>query len=144
MISQKEIRTYLKQVKKNCPSSFRKKLAGELESSLFDYVDGHPDSTMEDIVVHFGLPERYVREYIRALDDSVCQKIVSRSKRIKRCVLIGTIIAVLIVAGAAIKLVQIISESTVYSWEVIVTDEGREEIISDGDGDNDNDTIPPS
>ena len=97
---------YLKQVKKYCPLSFRKKLITELKNDLLDFLENHPDSTLENIYQHFGTPETFASEYILAMDNEQRQELINRSKWNKRCVLAGVILIVLIIFTAAVWIVH--------------------------------------
>ena len=69
MNSQKEVKRYLKTAEKNCTGSFKKKLRTDLKNHLYDYIEENPDSSFEDIVHHFGEPDKFADEYILAMDD---------------------------------------------------------------------------
>lgn len=120
-MKQQLIDLYLKQVKKYCPLSFRKKLITELKSDLLDFLNDHPDSTLENIYQHFGTPETFASEYILAMDNEQRQKLIHRSKWNKRCVLAGAILIVLIIFTAAVWIVHENSQHVLlyYSEEII-------------------------
>lgn len=109
MNSQKEVKRYLKTAEKNCTGSFKKKLRTDLKNYLYDYIEEKPDSSFEDIVHHFGEPDKFADEYILAMDDMTRKKLISRNKWIRRTVIIG-VIAVFVIA--VITAIWIITENS--------------------------------
>ena len=109
MNSQKEVKRYLKTAEKNCTGSFKKKLRADLKNYLYDYIEENPDSSFDDIVHHFGEPDKFADEYILAMDDMTRKKLISKSKWIKRIVIIG-VIAVFVIA--VITAIWIITENS--------------------------------
>lgn len=109
MNSQKEVKRYLKTAEKNCTGSFKKKLRADLKNYLYDYIEENPDSSFEDIVHHFGEPDKFADEYILAMDDMTRKKLISRNKWIRRTVIIG-VIAVFVIA--VITAIWIITENS--------------------------------
>lgn len=131
MTRQEIISSYLRQVRRSCPFSFRKKLITDLESHLSDYFDDHPCSTLEDVINHLGHPEKIADECLLAMDDTVRQRILNKTKWIKRSILIGISVIVLITAFTAVYTLISISETRVYYIQEYVIDEG---IISNSGG----------
>ena len=121
-MKQNLIDLYLKQVKKHCPSSFRKKLMTELKSNLLDFLDDYPDSTLEDICRHFGSPETFSSEYILTMDDEQRQKLINHSKWNRRCVLAGIILIVLIILTTAVWIIHENSQHVTPYYHEIITD----------------------
>ena len=76
MTQQKIISSYLRQVKWNCPFSFRRKLITDLKSHLFDYFDDNPGSTYEDITNHLGPPEKFADEYLLVMEETARKKAI--------------------------------------------------------------------
>ena len=60
----KLIKKYLKETKKNCPYALRKHLDAELKTSLIDFCESQDDPTMGTIEKRFGNPKQYAAEYI--------------------------------------------------------------------------------
>ena len=75
MVSQREISQYIKAAGKGCPFSFRRKLTADLQNSLSDFLDTRPECTMEDVLLHFGSPEKFADEYVMTLDTVARQKL---------------------------------------------------------------------
>lgn len=119
MKKSKETSLYLKQVSKKCPVSFRKRMMMDIESSLSDYSDEHPNCTIDDIVQHFGTPEKFADEYILALDEKSREKLLSKAKWLKWGFLIGIVIFLIIVAIAAIWIIFENSQIAGYYYEHI-------------------------
>lgn len=118
MTNQTEIKHYLNQVKKHCPYPVRKKLMEELESNLSDFLEQYPDSTITDIVEHFGSPEKFADEYILAMDESRRRGILRKSKWIKRMIFIAALLILLVITVTAVWIVHENSQDvTVYYTE---------------------------
>ncbi len=123
MIKSAQISAYLKQAGKNCPFSFRKRLRMDLKNNLSDYLEENPDSTMEDVMQHFGSPEKFADEYVLAMDDKLRKKTVFKAKCVKRSVLIGVIVIVLTVVITAAWIITENSQTAgVYYSEGIIED----------------------
>lgn len=105
MHEQAVIKSYLKRAGKNCPHSFKRKLTEDLKSHLYDYIDENPNASFDDIVEHFGLPEKFSDEYILAMEDDTRKKLISKNKWIKMAFLIGVTIFVIIVAVTSIWII---------------------------------------
>lgn len=117
MIMQKEMIKYLKQVRKNCPHSFRNKLMTDLKNNLSDYLDENPSSTFDDVVNHFGMPQKFADEYILAMDEDTRKKLITKTKWLKRGILIGSTILLIIVAITAIWIIVENSQTAGYYYD---------------------------
>lgn len=133
-MKQKEIRAYLKKVKRYCPRSFWKKLAPELEGNLLDFQERNPDCTIAEIIGHFGAPETFGYSYILAMEDGERRKMIRQSQRTKRIVLAVAIAGVLTVAAEVIWFVHRNSENAVRSYEVWIEydNTGEKERVNEG------------
>ncbi len=123
MTQQKIISIYLKQVKRNCPFSFRKKLISDLKNHLFDYFDDNPGSTLEDIKNHLGPPERFTDEYLLVMDETTRKKAICKAKWIKYSILSGIASIVLIIAVTAVMMLVEISQTRVYYYNEYITED---------------------
>lgn len=121
MINKKEIKNYLKKAGKNCPPEFRKKLIKELENNISDYIEENPQSATEDILKHFGEPEKFACEYILSMDENDIKKSVLKSKWIKRSVITGISLLILIAVITSAWIIHDNSKSAgVYFKETII------------------------
>ena len=111
MVSQKEISKYIRRVGKGCQFSFRRKMIMELQNNLSDFLDGHPECTMDDVLSHFGTPEKFADEYILAMEVADRQKILRKTKLVKKGVCTGVAMVILIVMATAILIVHENSQS---------------------------------
>lgn len=121
MTNQTEIKHYLNQVKKHCPYPLRKKLIKELESNLSDFVEQYPDSTMTDIIEHFGSPGKFTDEYILAMDEPERQRIVQKSKWMKRLILLAALLILLIISVTAVWIIHENSRNLSYYYYEEIT-----------------------
>lgn len=117
------VSSYLKQVKKNCPFTIRKKLITNLKAHLFDYLDDNPESTIEDIINHLGPPEKYADEYLLVMDETTRKKSIQKNKLIKYCILFGTIAILFSIALTAVIMLIKISQIRVYYYYEYVTED---------------------
>lgn len=124
MSIQKEISEYIRQVGKSCPYSFRRKLLSELQSNLSDFLSVHPDCTMEDVLSHFGSPEKFADEYILAMDSIGRQTMLQKGRFFKKVVCVGMTLVLLIVISAAAWIVHENAQSVgdYYTEEIHVLD----------------------
>ena len=83
MVNEQDLSKYIRQAGKGCPFFVRKRLTAELRSNLSDFLDAHPEYTMEDVRAHFGVPEKFADEYLLTLDESTRQKYIHSAKFIK-------------------------------------------------------------
>ena len=123
MTQQKIISSYLRQVRKNCPFSFRKKLIADLRSHLFDYFEDHPAATYEDITNHLGPPNKFADEYLLAMDETARKKAIQKTGWVKWSVLTGIATIVLIIAVTAVGMLIEISQKRVYYYHEYVTED---------------------
>ena len=126
MTRQEIVSSYLRQVRRNCPFSFRRKLITDLESHISDYLDDNPGSTLEDVINYLGQPEKIADECLLAMDEIARQRILDKTKWIKRGILIGISIIVLITACTAFYTLFKISETRVYYIQESITNEDAE------------------
>ena len=122
MTQQKIISSYIRQAKKNCPFSFRKKLGIYLKNHLCDYFDDHPNSTFNDITNRLGPPEKFADEYLLYTDETTRKKILQKTKWFKRSILIGITAIVLIWTVIATGILIEISKKRVHYYYEYVTE----------------------
>lgn len=79
----KLIKKYLKETKKNCPYALRKHLDAELKTSLIEFCETQDDPTMGTIEKRFGNPKQYAAEYFSLGEASDIDKKLNHSKRLK-------------------------------------------------------------
>lgn len=123
MTQQKIISIYLKQVKRNCPFYFRKKLISDLKNYLFDYLDDNPGSTLEDIKNNLGPPEKFADEYFLVMEETTRKKTICKAKWVKYSILFGIASIVLIIAVTAIMMLVKISQTRVHYYNEYVTED---------------------
>lgn len=128
MVEQREITNYVRQAGDGLPFAVRRKLRTDLQNSLSDFLDTRPDRTMDDVVEHFGSPEKFMDEYVLAMEPARRRKLLRKAKWFKRTVCIGIAVAVLIVATGTIWIVRENSRTVGYYYteEVIELDENRQ------------------
>ena len=121
MISQKEIKGYLKKVKKNCPYSLRLRLSAELESAILEYAEENPDKDLADLISRFGKAEKYAEEYLMNMPIAERTKILKKGKTIITAVIVGVIAVVLIVASTAVWIIYDDHRTDIDHVEIYIT-----------------------
>ena len=121
MTQQKIISGYLRQVKRNCPISLKKKQMTDLESCLWDYLEDHPDSTYEDLVNHLGAPEKFADGLILTMDATARRKAIQKTRWVKLCCIFTAAVILLIASATAIGLIHAKLETQVYYYYEYVT-----------------------
>ncbi len=114
-MTEKLIRQYLKETKKNVACSAKRKRAflAQLEAGLRELAQETDDLTMEQLTEAFGTPQQQAQSFMETLD----AKEVKKAFGWKKIVLIGVIAALLI--WGAIGLIAIIdSHNSVNGYTV--------------------------
>lgn len=76
---------------------------------------------MEDVLEHFGSPEKFADEYLFAMDDVERRIILHNTRWIKLVVCFGIATIILVIAIAAIWIVYENSQSVIhYDYEEII------------------------
>lgn len=122
MTQQKIISSYLRQVKRNCPFSFRRKLIADLKSHLLDYFDDNPGSTYEDITNHLGPPEKFADEYLLIMEETARKKAIQKNRWVKWSILTGVAAIVLIIVVTAVWMLVEISQKRVHYYYEYITE----------------------
>ena len=120
MVTQREIKSYIRQVKKACPFSFRRKMLFSLKSGIADYIEENPDSSIDDIIERFGKPETFAPEYIAAMDDNERIKAFRTAKIIKCSIIVGVALFILIVFVTAVCIIIENSRTAVYYYYEVI------------------------
>lgn len=92
----KLIKKYLKETKKNCPYALRKHLDAELKTSLIDFCESQDNLTMEKIEKRFGNPKQYAAEYLSLCDANDVDKKLNHSKKVRITILISFLALILL------------------------------------------------
>lgn len=124
MISQKEIKRYLKSVRKNCPYPLKRRLSLELDSSIADYLEENPDKDLADLISRFGKAEKYAEEYLMNMPIAERTKILKKGKTIITAVIVGVIAVVLIVASTAVWIIYDDYRTDGVGSEIHITNHG--------------------
>lgn len=93
---EKEIEKYLSEIQNNLVGSnkTKKNIISEIEGFVYDYAEVKGVKDISDIYSHFGTPEEMARTYLSQADP---KKIV-KAVKIKKAVVIGVIVALLMLA----------------------------------------------
>ena len=112
--------------KLSCPRKIKKDLILRIESSVYDYIEGNPDASYDDITAHFGSPRELANSYISSLDSEEICKAIKKAKTIKIAVIVTCIIALIALFATFAKMIsdnkdtQVTEIETViiYDWEL--------------------------
>lgn len=116
MVNQGEIAKYLRQARKGCPASYRRKLITEIRNNLSEFLDDNPECTMEDVLDHFGPPEKFADEYLLAMDNNDRINVFRKAGCVKKTICVGIAAIVLIVAIATVWIVHENSQTVGYFY----------------------------
>ena len=123
MVNQREINQYIKQVTKKSPRQLRSRLQGELEGNISEFLEHHADSSIQDIVDHFGSPEKYAEEYFAANECDERLQQMKRGKRLTFFNVASVLLIILIICVAAFIICKENSRTAGYYYEYILSEE---------------------
>ena len=116
MVNQGEIAKYLRQAGKGCPAPYRRKLITEIRNNLSKFLEDNPECTMDDVLGHFGSPEKFADEYLLAMDNTDRINVFRKTGWVKKTICIGVAGIVLIVAIATAWIVRENSQTAGYFY----------------------------
>lgn len=116
MVNQREISKYVRQSRKGCPAPYRRKLITELQNNLSDFLENNPERTMEDVLEHFGFPEKFADEYLLVMDDKDRMNALHKARWVRKTICVGVATIVLIVAIASVWIVRENSQTVGYYY----------------------------
>ena len=126
----KLIKTYLKEVKKNCPFALSKRLDAELKNNLTEFCEGQSSVTMETIENRFGRPEQYATEYLSLCDGTDLTNKLNHSKKVKITVLVTAIILISLVVGTMVYIIKCNEATSPEQIYINVTEENTNKKIN--------------
>lgn len=133
MTQQRIIACYLKQVKQNCPFFIRRKQAAALANDLTEYLEAHPGSTLEDVVHHFGTPEKFADAYYMAMEEPKRRKAIRRARRIKCTCIVTAATLILFALVVSVILLYDGSQNMVNYYEETVKYGTKNPILKNND-----------
>ena len=92
--------------KLSCPRKIKKDLILRIESSVYDYIEGNPDASYDEIEAHFGSPRELANSYISSLDSEEICKAIKKAKTIKIAVIVTCIIALIALFATFAKMIS--------------------------------------
>ena len=107
--------------KLNCPRKIKKDLILRIESSVYDYIDGNPDASYDDIEAQFGSPRELADSYISSLDSEEISKAIKKAKTIKIAVIVTCIIALIALFATFAKMISDNSDSQYKYYEETIS-----------------------
>ena len=104
----------------NCPRKIKKDLILRIESSVYDYIDGNPDASYNEIEAHFGSPRELADSYISSLDSDEISKAIKKAKTIKIAVIVTCIIALIALFATFAKMISDNKDTQVTEIETVI------------------------
>ena len=104
----------------NCPRKIKKDLILRIESSVYDYIDGNPDASYNEIEAHFGSPRELANSYISSLDSEEICKAIKKAKTIKIAVIVTCIIALIALFATFAKMISDNKDTQVTEIETVI------------------------
>ena len=91
-----EIEKYLFEIQNNlvCSNKAKKNIISEIEGFVYDYAEVKGVTDISELYEHFGTPEEMARTYLSQADP----KKIAKAVRVKKAVIIGVIVAILLFA----------------------------------------------
>ena len=108
--------------KLSCPRKIKKDLILRIESSVYDYIDGNPDASYDDITAQFGSPRELADSYISSLDSEEIGKAIKKAKTIKIAVIVTCIIALIALFATFAKMISDNKDTTPVYYEETISD----------------------
>ncbi len=126
VIKDKEIQAYCKSASKQCPRAFKKLLRVSLRDSIDAYIEEQPNADMAAITAHFGTPQQFASGFLDAMPEEKQQHILHKTKTIRLCSIIATIVFIIAVTVAVVIVVHANKKSSA-SYSEIYLDTAIEE-----------------
>ena len=108
--------------KLSCPRKIKKDLILRIESSVYDYIEGNPDASYDDITAQFGSPRELADSYISSLDSEEICKAIKKAKTIKIAVIVTCIIALIALFATFAKMISDNKDTTPVYYEETISD----------------------
>lgn len=95
---EKEIEKYLSEIQNNLVgnSKAKKNIIEEISGSVYDFAEAKGINDISEIYEHFGTPEEMAQTYLSQADP----KKIAKAVRIKKAIVIGVIVALVLVAAS--------------------------------------------
>ena len=106
--------------KLSCPRKIKKDLILRIESSVYDYIEGNPDASYDEIEAHFGSPRELANSYISSLDSEEICKAIKKAKTIKIAVIVTCIIALIALFATFAKMISDNKDTQVTEIETVI------------------------
>ena len=106
--------------KLSCPRKIKKDLILRIESSVYDYIEGNPDASYDDITAHFGSPRELANSYISSLDSEEICKAIKKAKTIKIAVIVTCTIALIALFATFAKMISDNKDTQVTEIETVI------------------------
>ena len=106
----------------NCPRKIKKDLILHIESSVYDYMEGNPNASYDDIEAQFGSPRELADSYISSLDSEEISKAIKKAKAIKIAVIVTCIIALIALFATFAKMISDNKDTTPVYYEETISD----------------------
>ena len=94
----------------------------ELEGNISEFMEHHGECSMQDIVDHFGTPEKYAEEYLAANECDERLQQTKRSKHLSLFIVASILVVVLIIGVTAVTLYKEHSHTLGYYHEYILSE----------------------
>ena len=101
LITDREIKNYLKNVQRNCPSELRAKIKADLENNLYEFCEENPQADWEKVIEHFGTPEAYASGFAQAMSIDKQTKTLKKAYRSKWWIILVCALLVLLSVSIA-------------------------------------------
>lgn len=95
-----ELNEYISNIRKQlvCNAADKKRLLSDLTFNIDEFIEDHPESSINDIIEHFGTPEDIAGGYLSSLEGGELNNKLKKTKKIRKCILFacGIIVFILV------------------------------------------------
>lgn len=82
-----------------CSGKVKRQIVLRIQENILNFIQANPDTTMEDIYKHFGVPQSIAAAYIDDIDSPRILKTIQIWRTLKRVIITVVVIAFLLWGG---------------------------------------------
>lgn len=124
-ITEKEIKKYFSKIRRAlvCDFKTKSKILKDLRNEVEEYLERNPDSSLENIIDHFGTPDAIAEEFAISAGTDYIKK-YKVHKTIKLIVIIVLLLTLVFASIASIVIIRNRKRSAIYYYEETIEDFG--------------------
>lgn len=109
----KVIKYYIKDIRLLFPvyHKYEKRFFADFQANVQEYIDIHPESTMDSLIEVFGTPKDVICEYLSSMDSEYYLTHIKSAKNIKFGIFIAMIAVIILLMLKMVFLLQVKEEA---------------------------------